>query len=137
MLVCSDIFNVFKDESGNFNACLCEDNKGMLHMYEASYLSIPGETIMEEARDFTEKHLKEMKLQQKSVIENEDDELLVLIRHALDLPLRYRTQRMEARWFIDLYERRQDMVSTLHELAKLDFNMVQAEHQKDLEYLSR
>ncbi|KAM7524580.1 hypothetical protein LguiA_014482 [Lonicera macranthoides] len=45
--------------------------------------------------------------------------------------------RLEARWFIDVYERRRDMNTTLLEFAKLDFNMVQATHQEDLKHMSR
>ncbi|KAA8536404.1 hypothetical protein F0562_028882 [Nyssa sinensis] len=42
--------------------------------------------------------------------------------------------RLEARWFIDVYERRPDMNPVLLELAKLDFNIVQITHQNDLKY---
>uniref|UniRef100_F6I6K2 Terpene synthase metal-binding domain-containing protein n=1 Tax=Vitis vinifera TaxID=29760 RepID=F6I6K2_VITVI len=44
--------------------------------------------------------------------------------------------RLEARWFIDLYEKRQDMNHILVELAKLDYNMVQATHQEELRHMS-
>ncbi|KAJ4703837.1 Terpene synthase [Melia azedarach] len=45
--------------------------------------------------------------------------------------------RLEARWFIDLYERAPDMNPILLEFAKLDFNDVQATHQEVLKYVSR
>ncbi|KAE9464212.1 hypothetical protein C3L33_03880, partial [Rhododendron williamsianum] len=44
---------------------------------------------------------------------------------------------LEARWFIDVYERRPDLNPTLLQLAKLDYNMVQATHQSDLKHMSR
>ena len=48
----------------------------------------------------------------------------------------WRMPRLEARWwFIDIYERSDDMNPTLLELAKLDFNMVQATYQEDLRHL--
>lgn len=106
----------------------------MLYLYEASYLSFSGESVLDEARDFTAKHLKQINRRIKNI--NENDDTLLLVGHALELPLHWRMLRMEARWFIDVYERRHDMDSTLLELAKLDFNMVQAVHQEDLKLMS-
>ncbi|GMP87024.1 hypothetical protein CsSME_00039573 [Camellia sinensis var. sinensis] len=90
-----------------------------------------GESILEEARDFATKHLKEY-LKKRT-----DPNLAMLVSHALELPLHWTMPRMEARWFIDAYERRSDMNPTLLEFAKLDFNMVQAIHQEDLKHVSR
>lgn len=101
-------------------------------MYEASYFSKSGESILDEARNFTTKHLEE-NLEKKII----DEDLVMLVKHAFELPLHWRVLRLEARWFIDVYERRQDMNATLLEFAKLDFNLVQATHQEDLKYMSR
>ncbi|KAI7993151.1 hypothetical protein LOK49_LG12G02324 [Camellia lanceoleosa] len=106
--------------------------KGLLYLYEASYLSIDGESLLDEARDFTTRNLKE-NLKKKDI----DQNLAMLVRHSLELPLHWRVQRLEARRFIDVYERRQDMNSVLLELAKLDFNMVQANHQQEVKQMSR
>ncbi|KAM4128988.1 hypothetical protein ACJW30_02G210700 [Castanea mollissima] len=57
--VSQEVFSSFVDESGKFNAHLYEDTKGMLYLYEASYLSIEGENVLEHAQDFTTKHLEE------------------------------------------------------------------------------
>ncbi|XP_065637471.1 myrcene synthase, chloroplastic-like [Quercus suber] len=40
--VSQEVFSSFTDELGGFKAHLYEDTKGMLYMYEASYLSIEG-----------------------------------------------------------------------------------------------
>ncbi|CAL5431425.1 unnamed protein product [Camellia sinensis] len=127
-----DVFKKFTDETGNLRSCLCEDTKGLLYLYEASYLSIDGESLLDEARDFTTRNLKE-NLKKKDI----DQNLAMLVRHSLELPLHWRVQRLEARWFIDVYERRQDMNPVLLELAKLDFNMVQAIHQQEVKQMSR
>ncbi|CAL5423460.1 unnamed protein product [Camellia sinensis] len=124
-------FNNFQDEKGNFMACLCDDTKGLLCLYEASYLSIEGESILDEARNFTTKNLKE------NLKKDIDQNLAMLVSHALELPLHWRMIRLEARWFIDVYGRRSNMNSILLELAKLDFNMVQATHQEDVKQMSR
>ncbi|CAL5435383.1 unnamed protein product [Camellia sinensis] len=127
-----DVFKKFTDETGNLRSCVCEDTKGLLYLYEASYLSIDGESLLDEARDFTTRNLKE-NLKKKDI----DQNLAMLVRHSLELPLHWRVQRLEARWFIDVYERRQDMNPVLLELAKLDFNMVQAIHQQEVKQMSR
>ena len=101
-------------------------------MYEASYLLTENESTLELAREFTDKNLKK-KLEEKRV----DPELSALVRHALEIPLHWRMPRLEARWFMDVYEKRPDMNPTILELAKLDFNIVQATHHIDLEYASR
>ncbi|PSR84551.1 (-)-alpha-terpineol synthase [Actinidia chinensis var. chinensis] len=132
--ISEDVFKNFKDEIGNFKTCLCEDIKGLLYLYEASYFSLEGERILEEARDFTTKNLKKI-LKRKDMIDDED--LAILVSHALEVPTHWRMQRLEARWFIDMYERRPNLSPTLLQLAKLDFNMVQATHQEDLKHMSR
>ncbi|XP_021274843.1 terpene synthase 10-like [Herrania umbratica] len=129
--VTPDVFSSFMDEMGNFKAGLCEDCKGLLNLYEASYHLGEGESILENARDFAAEHLKQCLKQ------NKDEYLFMLVEHALELPLHWRIERLEARWFIDAYERREDKIPILSELAKLDFNMVQAVHQDDLRYASK
>ena len=129
----ADVFNIFKDETGNFKACLGDDVMGLLSLYEASFLLKHGETILEEARDFTTKHLQGF----MDKNEGEKDYLSLLVNRALELPLHKRVPRMEARWFIEVYEKKQDMNPTLLELAKLDFNVVQSTHQEDLKHASR
>jgi (-)-alpha-terpineol synthase len=127
----AEIFNSFKNEIGNFKESLGDDTKGMLCLYEASFLLIEGESILEEARDFTTRQLKEY------IKQNKDQNLSIMVSHALEIPLHWRMLRLEARWFIDVYRSRKEMNPTLLELAELDFNMVQAAHQEDLKQVSR
>lgn len=132
-LLMAEVFNVFKDERGNFNASLGDDVMGLLSLYETSFHLIEGESVLEEAREFTRKHLQEYIKHKKA---SQDDHIYVLVSHALELPLHWRMRRLEARWFIDVYEKRPHMNSVILELAKLDFNMVQSMHQEDLKYAS-
>ncbi|XP_059431229.1 myrcene synthase, chloroplastic-like [Corylus avellana] len=126
-----EIFNSFKNEMGNFKACLCDDIEGMLCLYEASFYSIEGESILEEARDFATNQLSEY------VKQGKDQNITARVNHALELPLHWRMLRLEVRWFIDVYRSREDMKPILLDLAELDFNMVQAAHQEDLKEMSR
>ncbi|XP_060971207.1 myrcene synthase, chloroplastic-like [Cannabis sativa] len=140
-----EIFNIFKDMSGKFKAIINDDDiMGILALYEVSFYEKNGESILEEARVFTTKCLENyLMIMKENKLDDDDDDdddhnnIIVVIRHALELPLHWRTARTEAKWFIDVYEKRQDMNSTLLEFAKLDFNMVQSMHQDDLKHLSR
>ncbi|KAL5564941.1 hypothetical protein UlMin_028105 [Ulmus minor] len=128
-----DVFNIFKDDTGNFKACLGDDVMGLLSLYEASFHLKQGEIILEEARDFTTKHLQRFMNNTK----DDQDYQFLLVSHALELQLHWRVPRIEARWFIDVYEIKRDMNPTLLELAKLDFNVVQQKHQEELKHLAR
>ncbi|RVW71186.1 (-)-alpha-terpineol synthase [Vitis vinifera] len=88
-----DVFNCFKDEMGRFKPCHYEDIKGTLCLYEASYFSMEGESVLDEARDFTKKHLE------KSLEQSIDKNLAILVSHSLELPLHWRMLRIEARWW--------------------------------------
>ena len=125
-----DVFNRFKDDSGNFKEFLGKDVKGMLSLYEASYLAFEGENLLDEALAFTRMHLKDLKRDvRKSIAEQ--------ISHALEVPLHHRMLRLEARWYIEAYSKKEDANGVLLELAKLDFNIVQSVHQTELQEMSR
>ncbi|KAG2670446.1 hypothetical protein I3760_14G086600 [Carya illinoinensis] len=102
-----ETFKSFINENGDFKECLCVDIEGILALYEASFHLRQGETILEEARDFATKHLKEY------VDQSKDQYLCMMVNHALELPLHWRVTRLEAWWFIDAYRSREDMNPTL------------------------
>ncbi|XP_024986107.1 R-linalool synthase QH1, chloroplastic-like [Cynara cardunculus var. scolymus] len=128
-----EMFLNFKVKAENDKPQSDEDNNhvvGMLNLYEASYHSFEDESILDDARDFTTKYLKE------SVDRIDGSSSLgSLINHALELPLHWRIARLEAKWFIEAY--REIVSPTLMELAILDFNMVQAINLQDLKESSR
>ncbi|QCD87890.1 isoprene synthase [Vigna unguiculata] len=128
----ADIFERFKEENGNFKASLVSDVKGMLSLYEASFFGYEGEEILDEAMVFSSFHLR-------VVLNKGESSNMVLeeVNHALELPLHHRTQRLEARWYIESYAKRTDSNRLLLEAAKLDFNVVQSTLQNDLQQMSR
>ncbi|KAJ9540576.1 hypothetical protein OSB04_027082 [Centaurea solstitialis] len=128
-----EIFEDIKDEMGNIKAYVGENIVGMLNLYEASFLAVDDENVLDDAREFASKCLKET-LEKN---DNVDQSTLMLITHALELPLLWRTQRFEAIWFIEAYKKRSNTKPLLLELAELDFNIVQGIHQEDLKYTSR
>ncbi|KAI9085911.1 hypothetical protein K1719_031988 [Acacia pycnantha] len=125
--ISTDVFDNFKDERGDdFQTGLSEDIKGMLSLYEASFLLMEKETILEKANDFTTKSLKDI------VSKNPEHELISQVKHALEVPFHWNLPRWEARWFISEYERIPNMNPTLLHLAKLDYNMLQAMYQEEV-----
>ncbi|MBA0641540.1 hypothetical protein Goklo_026079 [Gossypium klotzschianum] len=50
-------FYKFKDKEGNFKSSLTNDVQGLLELYEASYMCVHGEDILDEAISFTTTHL--------------------------------------------------------------------------------
>ncbi|RVW72527.1 Isoprene synthase, chloroplastic [Vitis vinifera] len=117
-------------ENGNFQAELCKDVKGMLSLYEASYHAFEEENLLQEAKAFTRTHLKNLDA-------NIDKSIQELVNHAMELPSHHRMLRLEARWRIEEYKRREGADDVLLELAILDFNMVQSSLQRELQDMSR
>ncbi|MBA0625004.1 hypothetical protein Godav_010263, partial [Gossypium davidsonii] len=60
----------------------------------------------------------------------------MLVDHAFEIPLNWRLPRLEARWFIDVYEKNKDKNPIILELAILDYNIVQSMHLEDFRYAS-
>ncbi|XP_051139292.1 terpineol synthase, chloroplastic-like [Andrographis paniculata] len=132
-IVGQDVFDCFKNEMGDFNPSLGNDTLGLLQLYEASFLLRPGEWKLEEATRFS-KGLLEEKLDDGSL--GVDENRVISVRSALELPIHWRIQWPNARWFIDAYGRRLDMNPVLLELAKTNFNILQAKHQQELKHVS-
>ncbi|KAJ0081134.1 hypothetical protein Patl1_11608 [Pistacia atlantica] len=81
--VIEEVFESFRDKTGSFSACVCDDVKAILSFYEASFYGLEGEIMMQEAWEFSSKHLKD--LDDKDV----DQNLVPLVEHALELPLHW------------------------------------------------
>ncbi|KAG6514959.1 hypothetical protein ZIOFF_025335 [Zingiber officinale] len=132
--VSQDLFERFRDEKENFEA-RCENQiRGLLSLYEASYLEKEGETLLKEAMDFATEQLKGF-MEEGSV--PEAGGLREQVAHALQLPLNWRLERVQHRWFIEACSSGDDTVNPLLlEFAKLDFNLVQDMYKSELKELS-
>ncbi|KAF9587359.1 hypothetical protein IFM89_001459 [Coptis chinensis] len=126
----SDVFNKFKDEKGEFRADSTKDVQGMLNLYEACYLSFNGEDIMDEALFFTTNHLA-------SIVTRLSAPLASQVKHALETPLQKGFKRLESRNQISIYEKDESHNESLLTLAKLDYNMVQLIHKKEITEVKR
>ncbi|KAG6499650.1 hypothetical protein ZIOFF_039440 [Zingiber officinale] len=124
-----DVFNKFKDEEGNFMSTLNEDVKGLLSLYNAAYLRIHGEYILDEAILFTKNRLA-------LSLDKLKQPLVILVSLFLETPLCQRNKRLLARKYIPIYQEEERRNEAVLEFAKLDFNLLQSIHQEELKKIS-
>lgn len=127
----TDVFNKFKDSKGNFKESLILDIRGMLSLYEATKLRIHGEDVLDQALDFTTTHLV------ASMASNSSPFFATQIKNALKQSIYRNIPRNEVRHFICLYEQIPSHNGDLLTFAKLDFNLLQKMHQKELSGIQR
>ncbi|XP_039030231.1 (+)-delta-cadinene synthase isozyme A-like [Hibiscus syriacus] len=128
--VSCDAFNKFRDEEGNFKASLTSDVRGLLELYEASYMRLHGEDILDEAISFTAAQLT-------LALPTLDHPLSEQVDHALKQSIRRGLPRVEARKFISIYEDVESHNKQLLQFAKIDFNLLQLLHRKELSEICR
>ncbi|KAF5193638.1 (-)-alpha-terpineol synthase [Thalictrum thalictroides] len=91
-----------------------------------------SQEVLDEAISFSSKHLRDH-LKRANIEPN----LAAQVSRSLEVPLHWRMQRSEARWYMDVYEKEENMNPALAQLAKMDFNMLQATFQRDLRNMMR
>ncbi|CAO2835986.1 unnamed protein product [Amaranthus hypochondriacus] len=128
--VSSDVFEKFKCENGRFKECLTSDIEGLLNLYEASYVGVHGENIVDEALTFCSTHLS-------SIVEELRSSMAEQVSHSLKLPLHRRSLRLESKNQISFYESNPSHNKTLLRFAKLDFNLLQVLHNTELRDFTR
>ncbi|KAH1121025.1 hypothetical protein J1N35_004185 [Gossypium stocksii] len=123
-------FYKFKDKEGNFKSSLTNDVQGLLELYEASYMRVHGEDILDEAIYFTTTHLT-------LAAATLDYPLSEQVTHALKQSIRRGLPRVEARRYISIYQDIESHNKALLEFAKIDFNLLQLLHKKELSEICR
>ncbi|CAL4931034.1 unnamed protein product [Urochloa decumbens] len=128
--VSADEFDKFKHEDGSFIDDITNDPKGLLSLYNAANLLIHNEGALEETLLFARRHLELMQSSLKSPLAEQ-------VERALKIPLPRTLKRVEAVSYIPEYSVDQSHNPALLELAKLDFNLLQHLHQKELKTISQ
>ncbi|KAH7861279.1 hypothetical protein Vadar_024120 [Vaccinium darrowii] len=131
--VSCDIFNKLKDDEGKFQESLIGDVRGLLSLYEGTHLRVHGEDILDEALEFTTTQLN-------SALPNlSNNPIAAQVVHALNenQPIHTGLTRLESRHFISLYEKDDSHNKVLLDFAKLDFNLLQKSHQRELSEITR
>ncbi|KAG5601072.1 hypothetical protein H5410_032442 [Solanum commersonii] len=127
-----DVFKKFTEQDGKFKETLTNDVQGLLSLYEASHLRVRDEEILEEALTFTTTHLE-------SIVFNwsNNNSLKVEVTEALSQPIRMTLPRVGAKKYISIYKNNDAHNHLFLKFAKLDFNMLQKFHQRELSELTR
>ncbi|KAB2594843.1 (-)-alpha-pinene synthase-like [Pyrus ussuriensis x Pyrus communis] len=99
-------------------------------LYEATHLRVHGEDILEEAHVFTTTHLK-------STATSVNYSMEAQITQALERPLLKGLVRLGVRNYMSIYQEEASHSEALLQLAKLDFNLVQSLHKKELSEITR
>ncbi|KAL8158696.1 hypothetical protein V2J09_000233 [Rumex salicifolius] len=110
----------FKEEVAN-------DIHGILELYDACYVRVHGEDILEKALPLTISILN--KTTNTSLEER--------ITHALQMPLHKRAVRYDCVHYMQVYEEDDLLHKSLLKFAKLDFNLLQGLHKQELSDLCR
>ncbi|KAG2547602.1 hypothetical protein PVAP13_9KG112900 [Panicum virgatum] len=109
---------------------LQRDVNRFLSINEASYLAFRGEEMLDLARKFSTKALKDL-------MPSMPPHTRKRVAHALDLPLHWMAPRLETRWFIDHCAGDIGLHPLLLQFAKVDFDNVQRAHQEELARLTK
>nr|AAL25826.1 cyclase [Nicotiana tabacum] len=125
----SDVFKQFTNHDGKFKENHINDIQGLLSLYEATHMRVHDEEILEEALIFTTTHLE-------SMIPNLSNSLKVQVTEASNQPIRKTIPRVGSRKYIYIYENIGTHNDLLVKFAKLDFNMLQELHRKELNELT-
>jgi hypothetical protein len=122
------VFLKFRDEQGNISS----DNVGTLTMlYDAAHVRVHGEDILDNIIDFNQKRLKSL-----MTAANSEPSLLEEVRVTLETTRFRRVERVEARRFISVYEKKAARDDTILEFAKVDYNIVQVVYSNELKELT-
>ncbi|KAM7525187.1 hypothetical protein LguiA_015089 [Lonicera macranthoides] len=129
--VSQGMFLGFMNDKGELKKSMYLNVNGMIELFEASHLALEDENILDDAKSFTTSGLQSLRLSVN------DDKLIKRMDQALEVPLHWRVEWYNVKRHINLHEKEDKTHPILLELAKLNFNMVQATHQRDLREISR
>jgi hypothetical protein len=125
--MCADVFEKFRDEQGNISS---DATSCLLMLYDAAHLRTHGEEILDNIITFNKSHLQSL------LLEHLEPELREEVQCTLETPRLRRVNRVEARRYISVYEKKATRDATILEFAKLDYNILQAIYCDELKELT-
>ncbi|KAK8464190.1 hypothetical protein PHAVU_011G142600 [Phaseolus vulgaris] len=129
--ISSSVFCKFQDQTGKFKESLADDIKGMLSLFEAAGLRCHGEDMLEEAHKFSFEQLMKFITTQLSCSHG------ARVQHNLKQSLRRGLPRLEATYYMSFYEEDPSHDEKLLAFAKLDFNILQDLHLKEVSSITK
>ncbi|TVU42231.1 hypothetical protein EJB05_08624, partial [Eragrostis curvula] len=125
--VSSDVFLKFRGEQGNISS---DDVNCLMTLYDAAHMRTHGEQILDSIINFNKSKL------QSSIKTIFEPELAEEVRTTLETPRFRRVERVEARRYISVYEKKPTRNETILRFAKLDYNILQALYCEELKELT-
>ncbi|XP_011095787.1 germacrene-D synthase-like isoform X1 [Sesamum indicum] len=125
-----DVFSKFTDKEGNFNEMMFENVEDLLDLYEAAHFGVDGDEILDKALEFSSSKLQ-------FLLPIMTTSLSKQVKEALKIPILKSLTRLGAWKFIAAYQQHKSHNEILLNFAKLDFNIVQKMHQKELSLITR
>nr|Q49SP4.1 RecName: Full=Germacrene D synthase 1; AltName: Full=PatTpsB15 [Pogostemon cablin]AAS86322.1 germacrene D synthase [Pogostemon cablin] len=126
--VSCEVFDKFKDGEDGFKV---EEVMAVLELFEATHMRIHGEDVLDQAFVFTRNYLQSIHATLSNPIAKQ-------VHNALNgYSCRRGMPRIEARKYIPIYEEYGCHHKALLKLAKLDFNLLQSMHKRELTQLYR
>jgi len=127
------VFNKFKDDRNSIKTAIREARtEDLLSLYEATYLRVHGEEILDEALELVKTKLEELKMSHDL-----KPSLAKQVLQAMSRPMRKALPRLLARECIFLYQEDELHNEILLKFAKLDFNILQQQHQEELSIITK
>ncbi|PUZ45789.1 hypothetical protein GQ55_8G253000 [Panicum hallii var. hallii] len=123
------VFDKFRDGTVSFNMNLSNDPRGLLSLYNAAHMAVPGEMVLDDAITFTRRHLEVAKGKLRSPMEEQ-------VSRSLEIPLPRLMWQIEAAHYITEYEKEDEHDAMILELARLNLNLLRSVHLKELKSLS-
>ncbi|KAL8158697.1 hypothetical protein V2J09_000234 [Rumex salicifolius] len=128
-------FAISSGSNGSLKEEVADDIHGILELYEACYVRVHGDDILDEVLPLTISKLNNTisgKVTTHSLLEES-------IKHALYRPLQKRVIRYDCAHYIQIYAKEDDTLhnKSLLKFAKLDFNLLQVLHRGELSELCR
>ncbi|KAF9589565.1 hypothetical protein IFM89_025691 [Coptis chinensis] len=121
----TNMFNIFLDKDGKFRQQLINDLTGMIGLYQASQHLVEGENILDQANAFTRKNLH-------NALPQLHQSQASLIKDTIEHPYHLTLGRFNIKNCIKSYETEHGTRGLLQECAKMDFNIVQSQHIREL-----
>ncbi|CAN6340312.1 unnamed protein product [Urochloa humidicola] len=125
--VSPDVFARFKNVDGGF---LVNNPIDLLNLYNAAHLRTHGEIILDEAILFARRRLE-------IILPFVEGSLAREIKSTLEIPLIRRVRIYELKYYISTCEKDATLHEKVLQLAKLNSNIMQLHHQKELNILTR
>ncbi|KAF0924561.1 hypothetical protein E2562_010200, partial [Oryza meyeriana var. granulata] len=126
------VFNSFKGEGERFCNGIANEPRGLLSLYNAAHLLVHDEPELIEAISFAKGHLQSMcgGSELKPPLADQ-------VKRTLHLPLPRTCKRVEALHYMLEYGQEEGHIAVLLDLAKLEFNLLQHVHLKELKAFSQ